>query len=208
MAKVKTRQHDKIEEDSIEALRGLGKGVAKSFKEDLVQESIHDIWKQLLSVRGEQTRNTSGDLIEGEEINFKKEETKKNVRVEAGIDYRSEILHAEKRARREQDQVLLQRVEEIVVELKKLSKTSKTLEVQFRGITQISTPKTPGKYHQNFFEWMLSVVKTARVRVESAEQWLKAISGKGKRKDYWGLYKKHGTSYGLSGERAVAQQTG
>ncbi len=207
MAKVKTKGHNKIEENSIEAIRGLGQGVVKSFKEDLVKESIHDIWKQLLSVRGE-TQRASGDLIEGEEISFKKEENKKNVRIEAGIDYRREILQAEKIVRKEQDQVLLQRVEEIVIELKKLSKTSKTLEVEFKGITQITTPKTPGKYHQNFFEWMLSVVKTARIRVESAEQWLKTISGKGRKKDYWGLYKKHGTSFGLSGERAVSQQTG
>ncbi len=209
MAKVKIKQRERSDENSIEAAKSIGKGVVDSFKNDLVKESVHDLWKQLLSVKEEPDLKTKGDLIEGEEISFKKTEKKKNIVIEAGINYKSEMLYGEKRIRNEQNQMLSVRVEEIIHELKKLAKTSKTLEIEFRGITQVSMPKTPGKYHQNFLEWMLTVVKTARIRVENAEQWLKAVSGKGKRKkDFWGLYKKHGTSFGLSGERAVSQQTG
>jgi hypothetical protein len=212
MSKAKTKQRERANDDSFESVDSLGKGLANSFKNDVVKGFSHDFWEQLLAAKGETREGASGDLREGEEISFKREEfrreAKKNAQIEAGIDYRRDIIHAEKRIGNENSQRLSIRVEEIIIELKNLSKSSKALETEFRGITTIAMPKTPGKYHQNFFEWMLSVVRTARIRVESAEQWLKAIGGKGKKKDYWGLYKKHGTSFGLSGERTVAQQTG
>lgn len=215
MAKTKSKQRERANEDSFETqktTKSLGKGLVDSFKNDLLKASPSTFWEQLLTVKGEKDQKTAGDMSEGEEISFKREqivkEAKKNAQIEAGINYKQEIIHATERIRRGQTQEIAVRVEEIVIELKKLAKSSKTLEAQFKTITTVTMPKKPGKYHQNFFEWMFNVVKSARTRVESAENWLKAIAGKGKGKDYWSQYKKHGTSYGLSGERAVAQQTG
>jgi hypothetical protein len=212
MNKAKTKQRERVNDDSFEATGSLGKGLADTFKNDVVKGFTHDLWEQLLATTGETRGGASGDLREGEEISFKREEfrreAKRNAQIEAGIDYKRDIIHAERRIRNVDSQQLSVRVEEIIIELKKLSSSSKALETEFKGIATITMPQAPGKYHQNFFEWMLTVVRSARARVESAEQWLKTISGKGKKKDYWGLYKKHGTSFGLSGERTVAQQTG
>ncbi len=212
MAKVKIKQEGKLEENPIEAVRNIGRNFSDSVKNDVLKESARTFWEQLLTSKktdSKERSQTSGELIEGEEISFNKKTEKEKTRIEAAIDYKSEIIHAERRIGNEHNQELSAKIQELIIELKKLTKSSKTLEIQFKEVNaQIAPINKPGKYHQNFFEWMLSVVKTARVRVESAEQWLKAVAGKGKKKDFWGLYKKHGTSFGLSGERAVSQQTG
>jgi hypothetical protein len=212
MAKAKTKQRERINNDSYESTDNLGRGLVTSLKNDVAKGITTGLWEQLLTAKGEYTGKTYGDMTEGQEVSFKKEEFKKeaknNVRIEAAIDYSRTIVNAERRIGNENSQKMSMHVEQILIELKQLAKSSKDLESQFREVTTVSMPKTPGKYHQNFFEWMLSIVKSARTRVESAEQWLKAVSGKGKKKDFWGMYKKHGTSFGLSGERTVAQQTG
>lgn len=212
MAKVKIKQEGKLEENPIEAVRNIGRSFGDSVKNDVLKESARTFWEQLLSSKktdNKERSQVSGELIAGEEISFNKKAEKENLRMEAAIDYRSEIIHAERKIGNEYNRELNTRIQELIIELRKLTKSSKTLEIQFKEVNaQIAPITKPGKYHQNFFEWMLSVVKTARIRVESAEQWLKAVGGKGKKKDFWGLYKKHGTSFGLSGERAVAQQTG
>jgi len=82
------------------------------------------------------------------------------------------------------------------------------LEVEFKAVVVEQRPVAIGKYHVNFFEWMLSVVRAARIKVEESGSWLSAMSGKKAKKDYWGMSKKHGTSFSLSGERVVSQQTG
>ena len=60
----------------------------------------------------------------------------------------------------------------------------------------------------NFFEWMLAVIRAAREKVEDSNAWLGTVKGKGAQRNYWNMFKKHGTTFGLSGERAVATQVG
>jgi hypothetical protein len=214
MAKTKAKQRERID-DSYEAPKETPRGVVKTLKADVVDGFKHDILEQFFG-KSESGSKKSGEMVQGQEISFKKEEARQNAskvetrvqRVEAGIDYARQVINSEKIIRSEGNQVLATRIEEIVIELKHLTRESKALETQFRDITTVVMPRTPGKYHQNFFEWMLTVVRSARMRVENAEQWLKVVSGKGKKKDYWGMFKKHGTSFGLSSERVVAQQTG
>jgi hypothetical protein len=70
-------------------------------------------------------------------------------------------------------------------------------------------PKEVGKYHQNFFEWVLIQIQQARVRVEDSSSWLGAVNKKGQgQKGYGGMFKKHGTNFGMSNQRSVATQTG
>lgn len=149
---------------------------------------------------------SAGDLNEGVEIIFPKKE--KTVNIEPGIDYLREIVHAETRINRKEQTQLEAKIQEIVIELKKLSQSSKELELEFKDITVATLPTTPGKYHLNFFEWMLITIQNARMRVEDSAAWVNVIAGKKGKKDYWSLAKAHGTSFSLSGERVVAQQTG
>ena len=92
-----------------------------------------------------------------------------------------------------------------------LAASSKELEIQFKDVVVEQRIVKPGKYHQSFFEWMLIIVKTARMRVEDAGTWLSVMHGKKNKRhsqNYWQMFKKHGTTFGLSNERVVATQTG
>ncbi len=204
-----------FDQNPIEAIRDIGYGVVDSFKKDLGQEAAATAWRQLLkpteaAKEGQKSTQNAVDMREGEEIDlFKKEEW---ARVEPGISYndtyKSEILHFGERAKSRETGEIRAKMEEIQLELVQLSKSSQELKVAFKDVSVQTLPANPGKYHLNFFEWVLATIRSARVRIEESASWLGVASGKKSKKDYWSLSKKHGTSYMLSGERAVAQQVG
>lgn len=109
---------------------------------------------------------------------------------------------------REEQGQLNQRVEQIMVELRQLSKSVKQLEGQVKDVDTTMLPPTPGKYHETFFEYVLVMLRNARTRIEDSSNWLNTISKKASKRGFWAMAKKHGTTYSLSGERAVAQQVG
>jgi len=194
------------------AARDITSGVVNSVKDELLEKSISSAWKQLLDNADNVDKKTSqmqavaGDLQEGEEINFQRSE--KRVDIDPGINYKEEILHFEKKEMQVQQGQLNQRVEQIMLELKQLSKSVKGLETQVRDVDTNMLPPTPGKYHETFFEYLLTLLKNARIRIEDSSNWLSVVAKKASRKGYWGMAKKHGTSYTLSADRAVAQQVG
>lgn len=69
-------------------------------------------------------------------------------------------------------------------------------------------PEKPGIYYIRFFEWLTIMVKQLRAKVEEGRTWLQAMTTKKKKMGYWKMYKKHGTTFGLSNERTVATQSG
>lgn len=202
------------DQNPIEAIRDLGSGVIDSAKNDFAKGLMTDLWDQMLGTEIGGSKKTSGDLTEGQEVSFKtkaKKEEKKvenNARVEAAIDYTGEIIHAERRINQAQNRELEAKVQEIIIELKKLTNSSKELEVTFRDITVEQMPVKAGKYHLNFFEWMLTTIRSTRQRIEDSSNWASLFASKKTKREYWSLFKKHGTSFGLSGERIVATQTG
>ena len=102
-------------------------------------------------------------------------------------------------------------VDEIRAELTRLVSSSQVLEQEFAHVAMEPTPVTPGKYHVNFFEWVLVMIRQARMKVEDGGAWMAAMGSKGKGKgkgfmqDQW---KQGNTSTTMSNERAVATQTG
>ncbi|PIR80076.1 MAG: hypothetical protein COU25_02070 [Candidatus Levybacteria bacterium CG10_big_fil_rev_8_21_14_0_10_35_13] len=194
----------------IETGVGLASTVTKSVKDELSEEWRISV-RQMLGIE-ERAQNAinqaEGELKEGEEVSFSKKE--KRAEIEPGIDYRSEIIHAETRHIQTENRELKQRIEEIKVELVRIKESSKELETTFKAVTveTLQTPAEVGKYHVGFLEWMLSALQNARIRIESSASWIGVIAGKKSKKDYWSLAKSHGTSFSLSGERVVAQQTG
>ena len=196
----------------IEALRDAGvdsvKAVGNSIKSDLIQAGGEDFISQLLGIeRTKQTKETSGELKEGEELVLVEKEEKR-VNIEAHIDYRREIIHAETRINHQENAELRARMDELRIEIAKLAESSGELQAIARDINLDTLPENPGKLHVNFFEWIILQLKAARIKVENSVSWSNAVLGKKGKKDYWNLAKKHGTSFSLSGERAVAQQTG
>lgn len=213
MAQRKFKLQTNIDQNPIEAIRDIGASVMESAKNDLARGLVTDLWDQMLGTeigKENTTRQTSGDLKEGQEITLKKQPKKedKKPQIEAGWDYTGEIIHAEKRISQTENRELSARVSEIMIELKKLTSSSKELEAVFREITVEQKPVNPGKYHLNFFEWMLSAIRSARMKIEDSKNWASLFASKKGKKEYWSLFKKHGTSFGLSGERTPATQTG
>lgn len=208
--KTKTKQY--VDQNPIEAIRDLGRGAVQSAATDLGKGVVNEMWNQLLGVSKEKAKKPSGELHEGEEVDLtkllaQKEETSQTY-VEPGIDYKREVIHAEKRILGENQQELSVKVEEILIELKKLTKTSQELAVEFKEVTVEQAPAKPGKYHLAFFEWLLTLVKVARLKVEDSASWLSLFKSKKKQKGYWNMFKKHGTTFGMSSERGIATAAG
>jgi hypothetical protein len=194
------------------AARDITTGVVNSVKNDLIRNSGKSIleqtlaWDKLLGTNVIKDREqNSGDLREGEEVSFAKE---KVVQIEAAIDYKEEILHFERKTTQVEKGQLNQRVEQIMLELQQLSKSVKGLETQVRDVDINVVPQTMGKYHETFFEFLLSNLRNARIRIEDSTNWLSAVGKKANKKGYAANAKKHGTSYTLSADRAVSQQVG
>lgn len=210
-----------IDKNPIESLHDIGGGVVKSMASDVAKGVGSDFWKQVVSVGNEKQKmpEDKGDLVEGQELtlaNFSNEQTEmekkaKGQKTEAGelaVEYRKEILHGTLKKERKTTQEIGIKIQEIVVELKRLTTTSKELQIEFKEVTIEQRVINPGKYHVNFFEWVLSIVRHARIKVEDSKAWLAAFQSKKNKREYWTMFKKHGTTFGLSNERVVATQTG
>lgn len=163
-----------------------------------------------------------GDLTEGEELVLadhssqqeKTNEKLKSLGIEPGevaVEYRREMLHGALRSEQRKDREIETKIQEIIVELKRLIATSKELQIEFKEVVVAPRITKPGKYHVNFFEWVLSTIRLARTKVEDSKAWLAAMKGKHAKKGYyWTMSQesKGGTSFSLSSERVVATQTG
>lgn len=205
-----------VNQNTIEALADVPKGVATSVVNDVVKGFGKGLWEQFLNIGASEQKGSeelSGDLDPGQELNLNKfskksrEQTPK-LDIEPGIDYRREIIHAEKRVMQENSRELSVKIQEILIELKQLMNVSQELKVEFKEIAVEPRIVNPGKYHVSFFEWVLLLVKQARMKVEDSAAWLAAFKSKKAKKQYWSMFKKHGTTFGLSNERVVATQTG
>lgn len=205
------------EKNSIETLKeeitGLGSGAVSSVKSDLLKEGMHDFWNQLLKTE-QKFQNLHGELNEGQELDVASLEgkSKQKLDIDPGLEYGKEytrgVLHYQEQATRVESHEIRQQIEQIMVEIKRLVDTSTVLEAQFQEVTTEYTPAKAGKYHQNFFEWMLTMIRSAREKIDDSGAWLQAIASKKGKKQYWSMFKKHGTTFGLSNERVVATQTG
>ena len=208
----KPKSQNLVDQNPIEILKGIGSGVVDSVVDDFGKRSINNLWEQLLGTKNPQEEGdqTSGDLEEGREIHLSKKIKKEALPepIEPGIDYRREILDVGKRADRENTQVLNAKIAEILTELKKITAASAEIAVEFKEITVEQRIEQPGEYHVTFFQWMLSMVRAAREKIEDSGAWLSVMKSKKKQKGYWAMFKKHGTTFGLSNERVIATQAG
>ncbi len=207
-SKQKVKQYG--EKNPIEALKEEFASIGDGVKSDLGGAAMHDFWNQLLQTE-KKAQSLEGDLHEGEELDLsamKKSEQTKHADVAPGIEYSRDILHHSERSMAHENQELEARVNEIVNELKRLISTSAELEAQFMQLSVEEAHGEVGEYHLNFFTWMLQVLRSARIKIEDSGSWMAALSGKKGKKNYWSMFKKHGTTFGLSNERTVATQTG
>lgn len=202
----------------LEAVTDFGRDVSDSLKKDLAIGG----GKDFLDFLGIGTPSKDGQAEspksshEVDIVNFKAKKEKETEektpkpesRIEAGIDYHRDVLRSSEQISRQEAQMINNQIQQIISELKSLIGSSHMLQVEFTQIAMEQTTENVGTYHQNFFEWMLNMIRQAKQKVEDSEAWLNVSKGKGNKKGYWNMFKKHGTSFALSSEQSVATQVG
>jgi hypothetical protein len=182
--------------DSIlEALRDLTGGVGKTVTHDVAGRVASDALTSILGAPLKQ-----GELRPNESINFPVEQ---QPRPEAR---RPEIAPAQKVVFHEDPQVAKQ-IEAVRAELAALSKSMQTLNREIQKAVA-ETPVNPGVYHVNFYENLRAVLQILREQIDDSRSWLTVHTDRKKKMGYWGMFKKHGTSFGLSNERSLAMSAG
>jgi hypothetical protein len=178
----------------LESLRDIGGGVGKTITKDVAGKVAQDAFASLfgsMPKNQEFGRNQRIEFPQPEHVQSGKKAPEFN---------RGAIIHA--------DQLhIKQELESVRAELKSLSQTIKqfTQEVD-KAIRE--EPIEPGIYHVNFYQRLRSLLFLLREQIDDSRTWLMVSKGKKQKKQYWGLYKKHGTKFGLSSERTMATQTG
>lgn len=191
--RVPTYPNDSI----LESIRDLGSGVGKSVAHDLVGKVGSDALGSLVG----SSNRSSGELRPNESLRFGKEDRQQSTPpVRAELQPRMATVRAE-------EQRIKQQLEAVRLELKALSGSIKGFNQEIeRAIT--SAPVEPGIYHLNFFERLKSLLTVLRQQIEDSRSWLALWTARKKKVAYWGLYKKHGTKFGLSAERTLATSAG
>jgi hypothetical protein len=203
-----------FDDTPFESLAEVGSEIASSFKKDLVIDGVSDSLKQLSGKSEHENNKKGGELYEGEEIDLRTQNSSehapkpKHADVAPGLDYVRDILKVGEKQVSRENREIQQAVEQIMDEIKRLIETSTVLQAEFGYASVDAKPVEVGKYHINFFEWMLNVIKEARLKIEDSGAWLAAMGGKKNKRNYWAMFKKHGTSFGMSNERSVSTQTG
>ena len=194
----------------------LGKGTVKGLKDTLIKDlaggGVNEAWDEILNVNSKapekSQKETQGDLSEGAELDLEALQDKSMELTEAGREFRSEIINAGNHADAENSYEVQVKMQEILIEIKKLSESSKELKEQVEIISLEQTGGNMGVYHVNFLEKMLSYVNDLRLNVEDSLACFSSLRSKKAARQYGSMAKKHGTSFTLSGERQVATQVG
>lgn len=203
----KKPQRKVIVDNPFEALKDVGSTVGETVKEAST-DAVKDMWAQILGVDryASKPQAKGGDLQAGQELNLKnmakaKEHTPL---AEAPMSYFKEIREAGKSGLAQESHEIRQQVNAIMVELQRLAGASKAIEKQVASAVGTGVVN-PGKYHVTFFEWMFTIVRDARKRVENAGAWLHTVK---KKKNIFVSGMKKNMSQLMSGERSVQNQTG
>jgi hypothetical protein len=89
-----------------------------------------------------------------------------------------------------------------------IDKDQKSLLNDAAKITVEQLPQNPGIYHIHFLEWVLRTLTDLKKKVSESATWFSMVVGKRKKMGYWGMAKKHGTTFSMSNERTIATQSG
>ncbi len=193
------------------SLTEAGEGLSQGLK-SLFEQTHKTATGQLSEARKDAQSQVFGlekDLKEGDEMDLSgsEAETKKPISAEHQSYFR-EIISTPTRAEHEDRAQLKVQIEEIRIEIKKLKDASAEMEIVFKEVSTQQTPEKPGKYHLNFYEWVFLTIQNARQRMEEVNTLGSMVSNRKKEKQYLAMSKKHGTSFSLNNERAIARQSG
>lgn len=178
----------------LKSLRGIGGNVVKT-SGDTISKISTDVLTSLFGALPK-----TGELKANEPIEFAPERAPV-----PQIARRPDILRPVAVSVTEMN--LRQQIDAVRVELKGIVASLKNLHQDVeKAISEV--PVDPGIYHVNFFARLRSFLKLLREQIDDSQTWLNLSTGRKKKMGYWGMYKKHGTTFGLSNERSIATAAG
>lgn len=191
----------------LESLKDIGGGTSQSLTNDLLKETSRTFFEELL---GAKEQKYSGDITPGETVELGEvfsgtREEKKKVRVQISLE---RTLLQEEKARTEK------RTNELRLQLHALMQEVFALAQSTQGlgetveVASMQAPVNPGVYHVAFFEKLLSFIRSFRKKVENASLWLNATNSRAEKKNFWSIYKKHGSKFLLSPDHYLQRSAG
>ncbi|HSW47715.1 MAG TPA: DUF5660 family protein [Candidatus Saccharimonadales bacterium] len=220
----------RIIRNSLEAITNIGdasgviKGVGKSLVDDMAIDGAKDFFGDFLGMDLNSSKNKASDKSEHEPqntdangeidiVNFKTKSFEKKAhhveqRVEAAIDYHRDILRSSEHASKQELHTRQSQIQQLRLEIQALASSIKVLKMEFAQVTTEQSVANVGIYQENFLEWMIKQIRAAREKVDNSSACLNISKNKQSKKGYWGMFKKHGTSFAMSNERGVATQVG
>ncbi len=209
--KKKTPKSAYNNDNLIEQLRDMGRGVAKTVKNDLVGGMAQDALSSLFGTP------KSGTMTPGESLNLKQSDTGNESpfwpeKPQPALWGRREQYHSQVSQEvinrlKTQESEVMHKIEEIRQELKALIIALKVADSQIVQAVE-NQIVDPGLYHLNFLDRIKTVLKLIRQNLHESRSWLNVMHSRKKQKGYWNQYKKKGTEWGLNPERVLATQVG
>lgn len=193
----KKKQTSYTNDSVLESLRDLGSGITKTVTKDVIARSASDALSSLFG------HPTGGDLKPPSPIveAFPERSPNRFSQIRQPEVYKPVVVD------RREEPGMREKVAEVRAQLVGLAATIKKFNREIeRAVEDI--PTRPGVYHMNFLERLRGVIMILRQQIEDSSSWLALWSHRKQKKQYWGMYKKHGTSFGLSSERGVSTQAG
>ena len=190
------RKQTNVTNNSIlESFRDLSTGVGKSVAKDVVGKVASDAFNSLFG------STLGGDIKRSQPMVEAYPERQPFRTIKRPEVYQPMVaVHREEAGMKE-------KLESVRRELATLAASIKKFNSQVeRAIDDI--PAHPGIYHLNFLERLRGVIMAIRENIEDSNSWLSLWTTRKQKRKYWGMYKKHGTSFGLSSERNVSTQAG
>lgn len=209
MTKKVTKQQHKSAENTVETKYTSMQDMLKAGGDN----SMTDVWKDFFGgfdkKVGEQLQvigKVENELKAGEAVSLKEEKTV--VTTEGHMEYFRSVKNADIAPGKNRDAQLDRKVEEIRMEIKNLLSQSKQLESTFKSVAAETRVVNAGRYHETFFTFVLSLLRSANMKLQEGASWLQTTKSKKQQRQYQNMAKTHGTSFTLSNERNVSTQVG
>lgn len=192
----------------LESLKDLGTGTAKTIKKDLAEPSAEEFFRQLLGTKAE--KKYSGEITPGESLELNEVYSGKrqeNEKLRGQIELERRLRDEEKVRIQEKGDELKLQLHALMQEVYELAKTTQGLGQEVESAS-MQAPVNPGVYHVIFFEKLLEFMKSFRKKIEDAAIWLHASNQRAEKKNFWGIYKKHGSKFLLSPDHYLQRSAG
>lgn len=175
----------------------------KRIRQDALIEALRGVGGDVFTQTGLQPKTTPETSLPPESLYFEeREELLRRARRQETVRHEEKLVFTAKERERKAQ------VASLVEEVKKLAGAVQNLSEQVQT-TAFQAPVEPGIYHVNFFQKVISFLRSLTQKVEDGTHWLAQTNAKAKKRNfYWGQVQKSGTKFMLSQERYMATQVG